>query len=154
MSASQHSAAGRGRSRCHRGRSRFRTRPMAFHAKITKNAAVTSDAVTVEANQPVSVDMIGASAGVGLGAGVGVSTVVAMLRSNVLAASTGSITAANVTVSAKSRSGNAYRGDDAEGRKSTVKSLLQDAVSALDSDEGEADYYLSGPTVQSKGITY
>ncbi len=32
--------------------------------------------------------------------------------------------------------------------------LLQDAVSALDSDEGEADYYLSGPTVQSKGITY
>lgn len=32
--------------------------------------------------------------------------------------------------------------------------LLQDAVSALDSDEGEVDYYLSGPTVQSKGITY
>lgn len=32
--------------------------------------------------------------------------------------------------------------------------LLQDAVSALDSDEGEVDYYLSGPTIQSKGITY
>lgn len=32
--------------------------------------------------------------------------------------------------------------------------LLQDAVSELDSDEGEVDYYLSGPTVQSKGITY
>ena len=32
--------------------------------------------------------------------------------------------------------------------------LLQDAVSALDSDEGGVDYYLSGPTVQSKGITY
>ena len=32
--------------------------------------------------------------------------------------------------------------------------LLQDAISALDSDEGAVDYYLSGPTVQSKGITY
>ena len=32
--------------------------------------------------------------------------------------------------------------------------LLQDAVSALDSDDGEVDYYLSGPTIQSKGITY
>lgn len=32
--------------------------------------------------------------------------------------------------------------------------LLQDAISALDSSDGEADYYLSGPTVQSKGITY
>lgn len=32
--------------------------------------------------------------------------------------------------------------------------LLQDAVSALDSDAGAVDYYLSGPTVQSKGITY
>ena len=32
--------------------------------------------------------------------------------------------------------------------------LLQDAVSELDSDEGDVDYYLSGPTVQSKGITY
>lgn len=32
--------------------------------------------------------------------------------------------------------------------------LLQDVVSALDSDEGEVDYYLSGPTIQSKGITY
>lgn len=32
--------------------------------------------------------------------------------------------------------------------------LLQDAVCALDSDEGEVDYYLSGPTIQSKGITY
>lgn len=32
--------------------------------------------------------------------------------------------------------------------------LLQDAVSALDSDEGDVDYYLSGPTIQSKGITY
>lgn len=32
--------------------------------------------------------------------------------------------------------------------------LLQDAVSELDSDEGGVDYYLSGPTVQSKGITY
>ena len=32
--------------------------------------------------------------------------------------------------------------------------LLQDAVSELDSDEGEVDYYLSGPTIQSKGITY
>lgn len=31
---------------------------------------------------------------------------------------------------------------------------LQDAVSELDSDEGDVDYYLSGPTVQSKGITY
>lgn len=32
--------------------------------------------------------------------------------------------------------------------------LLQDAVSELDSDAGEVDYYLSGPTIQSKGITY
>ena len=32
--------------------------------------------------------------------------------------------------------------------------LLQDAISALDSSNGEADYYMSGPTVQSKGITY
>ena len=32
--------------------------------------------------------------------------------------------------------------------------LLQDAISALDSSDGEVDYYLSGPTVQSKGITY
>lgn len=31
---------------------------------------------------------------------------------------------------------------------------LQDAVSELDSDEGDVDYYLSGLTVQSKGITY
>ena len=32
--------------------------------------------------------------------------------------------------------------------------LLQDAISELDSDEGGVDYYLSGPTIQSKGITY
>lgn len=32
--------------------------------------------------------------------------------------------------------------------------LLQDAISELDSTDGEVDYYLSGPTVQSKGITY
>ena len=32
--------------------------------------------------------------------------------------------------------------------------LLQDAISELDSETGEVDYYLSGPTVQSKGITY
>ena len=32
--------------------------------------------------------------------------------------------------------------------------LLQDAISALDSTDGDVDYYLSGPTVQSKGITY
>lgn len=32
--------------------------------------------------------------------------------------------------------------------------LLQDAISELDSDEGDVDYYLSGPTIQSKGITY
>lgn len=32
--------------------------------------------------------------------------------------------------------------------------LLQDAVSELDSDAGDVDYYLSGPTIQSKGITY
>ncbi len=32
--------------------------------------------------------------------------------------------------------------------------LLQDAVSTLDSTDGEVDFYLSGPTVQSKGITY
>ena len=31
---------------------------------------------------------------------------------------------------------------------------LQDAISELDSADGEVDYYLSGPTVQSKGITY
>lgn len=32
--------------------------------------------------------------------------------------------------------------------------LLQDAISTLDSTDGEVDFYLSGPTVQSKGITY
>ena len=32
--------------------------------------------------------------------------------------------------------------------------LLQDAISELDSTDGDVDYYLSGPTVQSKGITY
>ena len=31
---------------------------------------------------------------------------------------------------------------------------LQDAVAALDSLDEEVDYYLSGPTVQSKGITF
>ncbi|MBQ8110403.1 MAG: hypothetical protein IJ124_09625 [Clostridia bacterium] len=78
--------------------------------------------------------MIGAAVGVGYAAGVGVSTVTATLRSNVLASSMGEINSRYITVAAKSNTGDAYRGKDAEDRKNAIGDLLQGAAS----DEGQA----------------
>ncbi|MBR2822196.1 MAG: hypothetical protein IKE24_00695 [Clostridia bacterium] len=99
-------------------------------AAITKNASVdTWDGyVTVDAYQPVSADLIGAAAGVGGTAGVGVSAAVAILRSNVLASSTGAINDAwSLAVTARSSAGEVYAGADAADRDARVDSLLGDA---------------------------
>ena len=93
-------------------------------AMITKNASVTMGDVHVDAYQPVSADLIGAAAGVGGTAGVGVSAAVAMLRSNVLASSTGTIDAWSLAVTARSRAGEIYAGADAADRDARVDSLL------------------------------
>ena len=98
-------------------------------ARITESAAVIAKQVGVEASQQVAADLVGASAGAGV-AGVGISTSVAILRSNVLATSLGTITGASqgVSVTANSASGSLENDTTAAKRDSDVKALLQNKL--------------------------
>ena len=106
-------------------------------AKITRTAEVDASGVTVEAVQPVKADMIGATLGVGGGAGVAITTVVAMMRSNVLATSEGRITRADkegVTVKASSMTGEVDQDSEAKERDKSAEWLFEDKDTAKDKD--------------------
>ena len=92
-------------------------------ARITDKAVVDAQQVTVEATQPVTIDLLGAALGGGA-VGVGVSTAVAILHSNVSASSMGEIKNANITLNASSVSGEIKTDDDAKERKNTMADLM------------------------------
>ena len=101
-------------------------------ARIAETAEVAAKQVSVTASQPVAADLVGASAGVGV-VGVGISTSVAILRSNVLAASLGKITGATggVSVTAESKAGALKNDTAAAQRDSDVKALLNDDLDVV-----------------------
>ena len=92
-------------------------------ARITDKAVVDAQQVTVEATQPVTIDLLGAALGGGA-VGVGVSTAVAILHSNVSASSMGEIKNANITLNASSVSGEIKTDADAKERKNTMADLM------------------------------
>ncbi len=99
-------------------------------ARITQDAMVTANAVSVIAEQPTTADLYGATAAVGGMAGVGVSTAVALLRSNVSATSMGKValTGGGMTVQAISRAGEAENNADEQSRASALKATLGDKL--------------------------
>ena len=101
-------------------------------ARIAETAEVAAKQVSVSASQPVAADLVGASAGVGV-VGVGISASVAILRSNVLAASLGKITGATggVSVTAESKAGTLKNDTAAAQRDSDVKALLNDDLDVV-----------------------
>ena len=94
-------------------------------ARINEDAVVKATSVSVKASQPVAADLIGATIGAGA-TGVGVSAAVAILHSNVIASSMGTITGADagVTVQAQSYEGNLKDDTTAGNRDNTILDLL------------------------------
>ncbi|MBR2571410.1 MAG: hypothetical protein IKE30_04710 [Clostridia bacterium] len=91
-------------------------------ARITEDAVIeTATGVNVEASQPVTADLYGLTAGAGA-VGVGVSAAVAMLHSNVLAASMGEIKNVNGDISVKAES---KAGGDVTKRNSDLRKVLK-----------------------------
>ncbi|MBR2528615.1 MAG: hypothetical protein IKE58_09130 [Blautia sp.] len=97
-------------------------------ARITKDGSISkAENVTIEAVQPVTADMLGVS-GSGAAIGVGVTTAVAILHSNALAESLGSIqkVSGDVSLSAKSVS-NGDVSDQAEALNNVLNGLVPDS---------------------------
>ncbi len=109
-------------------------------ARITDRVSADAEKVNVEASQPVAVDLLGAAVGGGM-VGVGVSTAVAILHSNVSAASMGELRGAGngVTVNASSVSGEFDADEDADARNDAAADILSNKPEEKDTKDAPKD---------------
>ena len=109
-------------------------------ARILGGETISANTVNVEASQAVAADMIGASVGVGT-VGGGISTVVAILHSNVVASSMANIVkaAGGVNVKAESKAGHLSEDGDADKRDNTVLDLMSNKPVTEDATQEEKD---------------
>ena len=108
----------------------------AIIARILKDVTVKANTVNVEASSGAAIDLIGAAVAVGQ-VGAGISTVVAILHSNVSASSMGNIEKATggVNVKALSVSGKFVDDHDADERNEAVGDLMSNKPVAEDASE-------------------
>ena len=113
----------------------------AVTARILESAEVAADTVRVTATQSVAADLIGATLGAGA-AGIGISAAVAILRSNVIASSQGTLHASGkILVEAASVSGE-LDGDSEESaaeRNAGILELLTNKTYRNDAQKQKAD---------------
>ena len=135
-------------------------------ARIGGNAKITARDVRVEAEQETLADLYGATIGVGGEIGGGISFAVARMRSNVIAASIGQVTAGSgsLTVNAVSRSGEVTpeAGSEEESRMQGILSKLKGlspkkrsirALGLVASASGELSAAISAGGVRMDNIT-